>query len=240
MKGTIKHVPRPVKDNHLDIVYGREVANHQKMLPLDGSSISRLVGTQYSQAGFAIVAASHIAVRKREENESASKELYAAIRNSEFCFVPAFGRYVEKDRFGRLVNSLEDTAAIVFSQDRNGHPIPFERLREFALELGKKHYQDVVLIKAPNENPKFVVTRDLFDHVVGDTYEELGGEWRLEDLTQEFFRKMVSREIKQYRFTFAEQFINPTFTTVNEGHIRYLNGEIFLRPKAAEGLETRV
>ena len=209
-------------NNYLNIVYGREVANNQKMLPLNGISMSRLVGTEYRQTGFAIV----------------FTEMYATIRHSDFCFIPVFGAYVEQDQSGKPVSSKVETAAIILSRDRNGNPIPFDCLRRFAISLGTTYNQDVVLIQAPDENPRYVVTRATIDHALGDTYTELCGEWRLEDLTRDFFTDKANRHgyWDKHWLTFTDQFINPTFTTRNEGHIRYLNGEIFLKPGETKGL----
>jgi len=219
------------KNNHLDLVYGRNVANNQKMLPLNEISMNRLLGKHYGQAGFAIVSASRMVENTPEENESNTKEMFAAIRNSEFRFIPAFGGYIEKDENGNAVNNTEEKVAIILCYDQNSNPIPFERLADFAIGLGIKYNQDSVLLKAPDENPKYVVTNERGGEV-GTTEMEFTGDLRLDDLSQEFFTNMASKHgnVGQHRFTFTEQFINPTFTTVNEGHVRYLNGELFLKP----------
>lgn len=209
---------RERKNNLLDVVYGWRGVNNQKMLPLSEISMSRLLGKQFKGA-FAMVSAS--SCRKTpDENDMCAKDMYSAIRNSGFCFIPAFGGFSEIDvKTGEQVNYTYHTLAIILCHDRENKEIPFQRLYDFALNLGKKYEQESVFIKAPQENHKYIVT----------TARELN------DLTQMHFANMASKlsSMGKNRVTFTKQYLNPTFETLFEGHRRFLNGELFLKPTEA-------
>lgn len=209
---------RERKNNFLDVVHGWSGVNNQKMIPLNEISMSRLLGKQFEGA-FAIVSAS--SCRKTpEENDMCAKEMYSTIRNSGFCFIPAFGGFSEIDvKTGEQVNYTYKTLAIILCHDRDGKEIPFQRLYDFVINLGEKYEQESVIIKSPQENPKYIVT----------TARELN------DLTQMHFANMASKlsSVGKNRFSFTRQYLNPTFETLFEGHRRFLRGELFLKPTEA-------
>lgn len=218
---------RERKYNFLDVVYGWSGVNNQKMIPLNEISMSRLLGKQFKGA-FAIVSAS--SCRKTpEENDMCAKDMYSTIRNSGFCFIPAFGGFSEIDiKTGEQVNYTYETLAIILCHDKDGKEIPFQRLYDFVINLGKKYEQESVLIKSPQENPEYIVT----------TARELN------DLTQMHFANMASKlsSVRKNRFSFTRQYLNPTFETLFEGHRRFLRGELFLKPTEARNvlIETEV
>jgi hypothetical protein len=218
---------RERKNNFLDVVHGWSGVNNQKMIPLNEISMSRLLGKQFEGA-FAIVSAS--SCRKTpEENDMCAKEMYSTIRNSGFCFIPAFGGFSEIDvKTGEQVNYTYETLAIILCHDRDGKEIPFQRLYDFVINLGEKYEQESVIIKSPQENPKYIVT----------TARELN------DLTQMHFANMASKlsSVGKNRFSFTRQYLNPTFETLFEGHRRFLRGELFLKPTEARNvlIETEV
>lgn len=213
----------------LKTVYGRDIANSQHMVPLNEITMNRLLGKHYNKGGFAIVSASRNE-HTREENERLTQEMYAQIRKSEFRFIPAFGGFIETNKQGER-HEVYESVAIILCFDRNGEEIPFERLREFAMNIGIQYDQDSVLIKAPNQNPQYIITSERVGSV-GDLDTEFSGNVKVNDLTQKFFTNMSSRDgnIGKNRFSFTEQYVNPTFATLNEGHMRHLNGEVYLDP----------
>lgn len=218
---------RERKNNFLDVVHGWSGVNNQKMIPLNEISMSRLLGKQFEGA-FAIVSAS-LCRETPEENDMCAKEMYSTIRNSGFCFIPAFGGFSEIDvKTGEQVNYTYETLAIILCHDRDGKEIPFQRLYDFVINLGKKYEQESVLIKSPQENPKYIVT----------TARELN------DLTQMHFANMASKlsSVGKNRFSFTRQYLNPTFETLFEGHRRFLRGELFFEPTKARDvlIETEV
>lgn len=220
-------------NNYLSSVYGREVANNGRMIPLNEISMNRLLGKHYNNGGFAIVSASRFD-KTPAENEQNTQKMYELIRNSEFRFIPAFGGFVEtNNETGEKKDNVDEKIAIILCFDRQGKEIPFERLYKFAFDLGVRFEQDSVLIKAPNDNPKYIVTHERSGKV-GSVDMEFTGDIVLNDVTQQFFTNMANRRTSQHagknRFTFTECFLNPPFATLNEGQSRTGKGEIVFRP----------
>lgn len=226
------------ENNCLVSVYGRSYTNTAKKIPLNEISMNRLLGKHYNTGGFAIVSASR-GDYTPQENDERTKEMYAMIIASEFRFIPAFGGFIETDeKTGEKRNNVEEKIAIILCYDKEGKEIPFQRLQDFAIRLGNKFEQESVLIKAPQENPKYIVTTAGKNQKVGDVDMEFTGEVRLNDLTQDYFTNMMSKRgnVGKNRFTFTEQYITPTFSTRNEGHIRHLKGEVFFTPNQAKSV----
>lgn len=221
-------------NNFLEVVYGRKVANEQKMISLNEITMNRLLGKRYAEAGLAIVSASR-ADKSEEENAAGAKEMFALIQQSGFRYVPAFGEYVEQDENGKAIRTVYEAIAVVLCNDHEGRPIPFEELRKFALDLGVRFEQDCVLLKAPDDNPKYIVTNER-NGELGSVYVEFTADLKVNELTQLFFTTMAGKQgADQHRFTFTEQYLNPSFVTLNEGHVRYMKGELFLTPNQAKG-----
>ena len=225
---------RERKNNFLDVVHGWSGVNNQKMIPLNEISMSRLLGKQFKGA-FAIVSASSCK-KTTEENDMCANDMYSAIRSSGFCFIPAFGGFSEIDvKTGEQVNYTYYTLAIILCHDRESKEIPFQRLYDFVLNLGEKNEQESVLIKAPQENPKYIVTTASEGKNLGDVVMEFSSDAKLSDLTQMYFANMASKLsiAGKNRVTFTKQYLNPTFETLFEGHRRFLKGELFLKPTEA-------
>lgn len=211
---------------------GTGESNHSKMVRLTETSVNRLLGDKHANAGYIILSASRGGIsldnpKQNEINNANSKTLRDDIKKAGFTFVPVYGGYREKENGEE--RDVYEYSYFVFNFDRDGNQKNFEDLYKFGLAMCAKYNQDSILVKAPNDVPKYINRN-------GEVEMEFNGSTKLNDMAQQYFTSIVKTKNmdanqegrKDSRFSFMECYINPAPETYNERHIRYLNGETFL------------
>ena len=213
--------------NFLKEIFNRE-ANNLPMPLLTEITVNRLLGKHYN-SGFVIVSASR-SENTNQENNQLTKELFLKLKNSNYSYIPVFGGFIE-NKGSENEQHVYEKSFLILNYNKEGEELPFQDLKNFALEIWSEYNQDSVLLKSPNGQPQYI-TRG------GDVDMEFSGDIKINDLTQEYFTSFVkTRNIdkdnqdkrKQSRLTFEGVYINPPPATYSERHIRYLSGEIFIK-----------
>lgn len=176
------------------------------LTPLTEASLSHILRKDKYAEGYVIVSACRGSWSGDEEenrriNNEKKRELAHDAKAAGFGYIPVFGGYVEKKGTPDEQDVFE-SSLMVFPRDTDGSPVPFERLKEWAVDEGIKFRQEVVLIKEPadadgNETaPYYVVTSDYLGddgamHRVGDRFDWFGaGTYKVNDVAQQFFTSM--------------------------------------------------
>ena len=156
--------------------------------------------------------------------------LFLKLKNSNYSYIPVFGGFIE-NKGSENEQHVYEKSFLILNYNKEGEELPFQDLKNFALEICSEYNQDFVLLKSPNGQPQYI-TRG------GDVDMEFSGDIKINDLTQEYFTSFVkTRNVdkdnqdkrKQSRLTFEGVYINPPPETYFERHARYLSGEIFLK-----------
>lgn len=161
-------------------------------------------------------------------NRKRIKELIEILKATDWSYTPTYGGFIENYGTDKEENVYE-RSFVVYNHYRDGSVGNFNDLYKFALEMCKKYNQDSVLIKAPNENPKYV-KKD------GETDLSFSDKVAFNDLQQEYFTDLHKNTDKfgdkskrrPTRFSFLESYINPAPQCYGERIRRSRNGEIFL------------
>ena len=139
----------------------------------------------------------------------------------------SYGGFIENKGTDKETNVYE-RSVVVYAEKRDGTANP-EELFNFAIEECNKFNQDSVLIKMPNDVPKYYKKN-------GDIDMTFPNDIKFNDLSQIYFtdlHKNTERKMKQgskpTRFSFTESYIAPKPQCYSEGHIRYMRGERFLQ-----------
>jgi hypothetical protein len=213
--------------NFLKEIFNRG-ANNSPMPLLTEITVNRLLGKHYN-SGCAIVSASRFK-NTNQENNQLTKELFLKLKNSNYSYIPVFGGFIE-NKGSENEQHVYEKSFLILNYNKEGEELPFQDLKNFALEICSEYNQDSVLLKSPNGQPQ-TITKD------GDLDMEFSGDIKINDLTQEYFTSFVkTRNVdkdnqdkrKQSRLTFEGVYINPPPETYFERHARYLSGEIFLK-----------
>lgn len=162
-------------------------------------------------------------------NNKRTKELIADIQQRKFSYTPAYGGFIENNGDSNSEEVYEQSVIVYPYKKDNTYN--FDELYEFALEMCKKYNQDSVLIKQPNDLPKYVKQDGIVDFV-------FNGEPTFNDVSKTYFtdlHKNTSGKIKSSgkptRFSFTESYVSQIPQSYSESHTRYLNGEIFITKK---------
>ena len=215
-----------VYKNFLKEIFNREF-NNSPMPLLTEITVNRLLGKHYN-SGFAIVSASRFK-NTAQENNQLTKELFLKLKNSNYSYIPVFGGFIE-NKGSENEQHVYEKSFLILNYNKKGEELPFQDLKNFALEICSEYKQETVVLKSPDGNPK-TLTR------TGEADMEFSGDIKINDLTQEYFTSFVkTRNVdkdsqdkrKQSRLTFEGVYINPPPATYSERHARYLSGEIFL------------
>ena len=99
-------------------------------------------------------------------NNKRTKELIADIQQRNFSYTPAYGGFIENNGDSNSEEVYEQSVIVYPYKKDNTYN--FDELYEFALEMCKKYNQDSVLIKQPNDLPKYVKQ----DGIVGNRTRE--------------------------------------------------------------------
>lgn len=214
--------------------------NNAPMVSINEGNASTLIN-KHSKSGYVIISACrggadfnlnpNIPQDKQKLsaiNKERSGELVSLIRKAGFTYTPAYGGFIENKGEPNQENVYE-RSFIIYPYDRSGHLIPFENLKDFALNMCKKYNQDSVLVKEPNKQPVYLKSDGSIDF-------EFSNEIAFNDLMQTYFTDLhknthKSGDIsgrKPTRFTFLESYINPEPQCYSERFKRDMQGEIFI------------
>lgn len=192
------------------------INNHSSLISLNEVKARTLID-KHSKNGYAIINA----CRQR------TRELIADVQSHGFSYTLSYGGFIENKGEENETNVYEHSV-IVYAEKRDGTINP-EELFNFALEECNKFNQDSVLIKMPNDVPKYYKKDRSIDMVFPNDI-------KFNDLSQIYFtdlHKNTERKMKQgskpTRFSFTESYIAPKPQCYSEGHIRYTKGERFLQ-----------
>ena len=210
-----------VYKNFLKEIFNRE-ANNSPMPLLNEVTVNRLLGKHYDSA-FVIVSASR-PENTAQENNQLTKELFLKLKNNPYSYIPIFGQFITNK--GSVNEQLfYEISFLILNFNKKGEELPFQDLKNFALEICSEFSPKTILVKSPDGNPK-TLTRN------GEVDIEFSGSLVINDLTQAYLKSLIkARDIpktNQSSFTLQRVYINPPPATYSERHIRYLSGEIFL------------
>ena len=215
-----------------------DTANKSKLISLNEVNARSLVN-RHSQNGYAIISAcrgkdefglsdSVAGTNKHNQiNVQRTKELISDVQKHGFSYTLSYGGFIENKGTDKETNVYE-RSVVVYAEKRDGTANP-EELFNFAIEECNKFNQDSVLIKMPNDVPKYYKKN-------GDIDMTFPNDIKFNDLSQIYFtdlHKNTERKMKQgskpTRFSFTESYIAPKPQCYSEGHIRYMRGERFLQ-----------
>ena len=203
-------------------------SNNSPMPLLTEITVNRLLGKHYN-SGFAIVSASR-SENTNQENNQLTKELFLKLKNNPYSYIPVFGGFIE-NKGSENEQHVYEKSFLILNYNKKGEELPFQDLKNFALEICSEYNQESVVLKSPDGNPK-TLTRN------GEVDIEFSGDIKINDLTQEYFTSFVkTRNVdkdnqdkrKQSRLTFEGVYINPPPASYPERYARYLSGEIFIK-----------
>lgn len=126
-------------------------SNHCRPMMVERITINRII-QKHGDNGLINISACR-SNNTPEENEENTRNLIQDLRRSPFTFLPGYGGY--HDRSGDEQASFE-ASFNVFNYDKNGKPLNWEDLYNFAIELCGKYDQYSVLVKAPGKDPIYV------------------------------------------------------------------------------------
>lgn len=195
-----------------------------KYRKLDESTLNRLI-KGHDKDGYAIISASR-GDKTPSENNKRFDELKEKVWSLGYSYVPVFGGYKEDD-FGEV---LEKSLFVLPKNKRSGD-IDLEKFFSDMKELGKEYEQDSVLVKYPDENPRYL---ELSTGELGASFD---GELLLNDVTQQYFTSLkkwnvdkygdsIKGKPQRYTFTTNEVYLREQPKTISEAHRRSLLGEI--------------
>lgn len=174
--------------------------------------------------------------RSKEElariNNERIKEMIDKIKATNYSYTPTYGGFIENQGTPQEENVYE-RSFIIYNQDKRGNEGDFKELVKFGQELAKEYNQDSILVKAPNQSPKYI-TKD------GDIDMELGDNVSFNDFSETYFTDLHKNTQKYAkdsgrtptRFSYVECYINPSPSSLNEAHCRYMTNEVFLPYKS--------
>ena len=206
--------------NNVLAYYYNILSNNKEPRLLTEATINRIL-TKHSDSGFIIVSANRTDKTKKE-NDKNTKSLIADIRKSGYSYFPVYGGYKGTDG---MVDKYEPS---FFITNYKGKTLQdnFDELFDLAVELCNKYNQDSVLVKAPNDVPKYI---DRNGEVVGK--EKQNDKVSINRIEQKYFTALYKKDNGTKRMTYDMDFnmyLNPLPCTLNEAMRRQLSNEILL------------
>ena len=210
--------------------------NKARLVPINETNAKRLL-SRHTESGYVIISPcrgfSDFNLNPETDREKLQainnkrvKELYDSIIENGFSFTPSYGGFIENQGTDDE-ETVYEKSFIIYPFDRNGKPVDFKRLYDFAIDAAQKYNQDSVLIANPGENPKYITQ-------TGDVDMEFGGETTFNDATQAYFTDLHKNthksglKGKSTRFSFHETYINPAPQCLSEATVRGKRGEVFI------------
>ena len=162
-----------------------------------------------------------------------TKSLISDIRKSGYSYFPVYCGYkcnvcsthvVHKGTDG-MVDKYEPS---FFITNYKGKTLQdnFDKLFDLGVKICNKYNQDSVLVKAPNDVPKYI---DRNGNVVGK--EKQNGNVSINRIEKEYFTALYKKDTGTKRMTYDMDFnmyLNPLPCTLNEAMRRQLSNEIIM------------
>lgn len=227
----LSNVPR------LNEVY-ESTNNDSEIVPISETNARRLLD-RHTKDGYAIISAcrgksdfglgdsAQDTYRLNSINAQRTRELISDVQRQGFSYTLSYGGFIENLGTDNEENVYE-RSVIVYARRRDG-VADAEGLFDFAIGECAKFGQDSVLVKMPDEAPKYYRKDGTIDF-------EFSGDVSFNDVTREYFtdlHKNTERKIapgtRPTRFSFTECYIAPKPQCYPESHVRSLKGEIFLK-----------
>lgn len=210
--------------------------NNSGLVPITEANAKSLLN-KHSKTGYIIVSACrggadfgldpiNDRVKLNTINNRRTKELYSDINKAGFSFTPTYGGFIENQGEPEE-EQVYEKSFMVYPFTKEGKPIDFGVLTQFAIDTAKKYNQDDVLVCQPGENPQY------FDKE-GNVDMSFTGGTTFNDATQTYFTDLHKNTHKSglkgrpTRFSFNEIYINPAPQCLSESHKRHLSGEKFI------------
>lgn len=218
------------KENVLACYYNI-LSNNKEPRLLTEATINRIL-TKHSNSGFIIVSANRTDKTKKENDMHRNSEvqaelkntksLIADIRKSGYSYFPVYGGYKGMDG---MVDKYEPS---FFITNYKGKTLQdnFDKLFDLGVKICNKYNQDSVLVKAPNDVPKYI---DRNGNVVGK--EKQNGNVSINRIEKEYFTALYKKDTGTKRMTYDMDFnmyLNPLPCTLNEAMRRQLSNEIIM------------
>lgn len=161
-------------------------------------------------------------------NNERIRKFIEQIKDSGYSYTPAYGGFIE-NKGEPEEEQVYERSFIIYNRDKEGNKKDFNDLYEKGLEWCKEYNQDSILVKAPNEPPKYIKGDGSID-------TQFNGDVLFNDFAQEYFTDLHKNTHKgkddigrtPTRFTYTETYINPAPQCLSEAHSRYLSGEVFI------------
>jgi hypothetical protein len=212
-------------------------------VPLTEASLSHILRKDKYDQGYVIVSACRGDWDKdpeenRHQNNEKTKELKADAKEAGFGFIPVYGGFIENKGTPDAQDVFEKSL-MVFPFSNRGENLPFNNLANWAKKMGRKYNQDSVLIKEPTidgdvKEPYYFVTSSRDGNKIGDKQMWFGKDtYKINDIAQEYFTSLRKKTRRHNlddvprRFSLTENvYVNRDPMSYNEGHSRFMSGEI--------------
>jgi len=165
-----------------------------------------------------------------DENNKRTTELKNNIRSLHYSYIPVFDGYKEENSDSA---SIEKSFIVFPYVNINKVQTDFKTFEKDMIELGKKYNQDAILIKRPNENPKYYYTNT-------DTWDNTDfGNVSLKDAQQQYFTALKKykdssldkkgQNWSKYpqRFSYVESYLDYPPMSIMSASARHNAGELF-------------
>ena len=227
-----------VRDTEPMAMYGYE-SNHSRLQPLTEATVDRII--QHGKDGMIILSADRVE-RSEAENYQKRHELLADIKAQGLSYIVVYGGYRDMQTDPPKTANGE-TSFVIPAHYRDGKPVEWSKMEQFAKEMCGKYDQDSVLIQPPGEGPRYIDKN-------GTNVFDLGGPVVKNDLGQEYFSSLIKSKhydeqnpdrLKRFSFTPSAEgngepqamtdavnlFVDPPPSTMGEMRRRGADGEIF-------------
>lgn len=171
--------------NNVLAYYYNILYNNKEPRLLTEATINRIL-TKHSDSGFIIFSANRTDKIKKE-NDKNTKSLIADIRKSGYSYFPVYCGYNGTDC---VIYKYEPS---FFITNYKGKTLQdnFDDLFDLAVKICNKYDQYSVLVKAPNDVPKYI---DRNGEVVGK--EKQNGKVSINRIEQEYFTVLYKKDTK--------------------------------------------
>lgn len=164
-------------------------------------------------------------------NNERIRKFIQEIKESGYSYTPVYGGFIE-NKGEPDEEQVYERSFIIYNRDKEGNKKEFNELYEKALEWCKEYNQDSILVKTPNDPPKYIKGD-------GSVDMEFSGDVSFNDFAETYFTDLHKNTDKYKddknrtptRFTYTEAYINPAPQCLSEAHSRYLSSEVFISYK---------
>jgi hypothetical protein len=242
LKALILKESRKAVKNFIEEVKGSSTTNAAPLVPLNEVNAKSLIA-RHSENGYIVISACRsdfdelgidsslpnaMELRNKVNNER-TRSIINDIKKSGYSYTPVYGGFIEN--FGEENSQhVYERSFIVYNRDKSGKSGDFKKLFNFGVALCCKYNQDSVLVKAPNDTPKYI-KQD------GSVDMQFTGNVAFDDISQKYFTDLHKNSASKignggkpsrFSYIFEEAYINPAPAGYSERVVRSSNGEIFL------------